>query len=98
MVAGRNRFRDHHHSVRVTIHSMGRMAVPNRRDLHLLLLVPGFMGWPFFPMARCRDLSAKFYLADLNGTGRDYSRLAVNEDAELHLVLGNRRPDLGDSP
>src|SRR5215469_13992131 len=84
MVAGRNRFCDHHHSVGAAIHSMGRMAVPNRRDLYLLLLVSCLMDRPFFPMACGRDLSAKFYLANLDSAGRNHPRLAVDEDAELH--------------
>src|SRR5215831_15567917 len=95
MVAGGDCLCNYHHPVGPAVHSMGCVALSHRSHLHLLLPVSGIVDRPILPMARSRDLSAEFYLADFDGTRRDYSRLDPDEDAELHSDIINRRRRLG---
>jgi hypothetical protein len=49
---------------------------PNRRDLHLRLSLLGDVDRPLFSVAHRRNLSDEFRMADFDGAGRDYPRLA----------------------
>jgi len=95
MVAGHHRVCHDHHSVRAPVYPVGRMAVSHRRDLHLRMPLHGLVDRAVLPVARCRKLSAKFRMADLDDPRGHNSGLAIDEDEKLRADVAFRRRDLG---
>ena len=95
MVAGGHGVRHYHHSFGAPVHSVGRVAVSHRRDLHLRMPFHGLVDRALLPVACGRKLSDEFRLADIDDSGGHNSRLAIDEDEEFRADVTFRRRNLG---
>src|SRR2546422_10883069 len=95
VVASDHRLCHYHHPLCAPIYSVGCVAVPNRGNVHLRLLLYGGLGGALLPVARGGELPDELRVAHLYCVRRDHPGLDIDEDPELHPHFSYRWGGLG---